>query len=54
MPHLVLPHAHERGVDPVLVTCDAGNVGSRRAVERNGGVLEDQCGVTLRFWLPTG
>jgi predicted acetyltransferase len=28
------------GVDPVLVTCDEGNVASSRTIERNGGVLE--------------
>lgn len=28
------------GVEAVLVTCDEDNVGSSRAIERNGGVLE--------------
>ena len=29
------------GVERVLVTCDDDNVGSIRAIEKNGGVLED-------------
>jgi predicted acetyltransferase len=32
--------AHEHGISPVLVTCDVDNVGSRRVIEANGGVLE--------------
>lgn len=35
---LVLARAH--GIDPVLVTCDVDNVGSRKVIEANGGVLE--------------
>jgi len=31
----------ELGIDPVLVTCDIDNVGSRRTIEKNGGVYED-------------
>src|SRR5690242_3199976 len=33
-----LPVARALGVDSALVTCDAGNVASRRVIERNGGV----------------
>lgn len=29
------------GIEQVLVTCDVDNVGSRRTIERCGGVLED-------------
>ncbi|HLL66032.1 MAG TPA: GNAT family N-acetyltransferase [Micromonosporaceae bacterium] len=47
-----LPVARTLGIDRALVTCDAGNVGSRRVIEANGGVLEDQRGNSLRFWLP--
>jgi predicted acetyltransferase len=50
---LVLPLAAARGIDPVLVTCDADNVGSRRVIEANGGVLEDRRGEKLRYWVPT-
>jgi predicted acetyltransferase len=50
----VLPEAHAMGIDPALLTCDVDNVGSRRAIEANGGVLEDERGGKLRFWVPTG
>ena len=42
------------GIDPALITCDVGNVGSRAVIERNGGALEDERGGKLRFWVPTG
>jgi predicted acetyltransferase len=29
------------GLDRILVTCSALNLGSSRVIERNGGVLED-------------
>jgi predicted acetyltransferase len=45
--------AAEHGIDPALVTCDEDNVGSRRVIEANGGVLEDLRGGKLRFWVPT-
>jgi predicted acetyltransferase len=48
-----LPMARELGIDRVLVTCDADNTGSRKVIEANGGVLEDQRGVKLRYWIPT-
>lgn len=49
----VLPEAAERGIDQALVTCDLTNLGSRRVIEANGGVLEDQRGAKLRYWVPT-
>jgi predicted acetyltransferase len=49
---LMLRVAGERGIDPVLVTCDDDNVGSRRVIEANGGVLEDVRNRKMRFWLP--
>nr|MBA2445130.1 GNAT family N-acetyltransferase [Nocardioidaceae bacterium] len=48
-----LPWAAEIGLDAVLVTCDDTNVASRRTIEANGGVFEDQRGEKLRYWLPT-
>ena len=48
-----LPIAHGLGIDPALVTCDDTNVGSRRVIESNGGVFEDQRGEKLRFWVST-
>lgn len=48
-----LPVTHALGIDPALVTCDKSNLGSRRVIEANGGVLDDKRGSELRFWLPT-
>jgi predicted acetyltransferase len=48
-----LPVASDLGIDPVLVTCDEHNIGSRKVIEGNGGVLEDKRGIKLRFWVPT-
>ncbi|MFB9239111.1 GNAT family N-acetyltransferase [Plantactinospora siamensis] len=50
----VRPVARELGIDPALLTCDVDNAVSRRVIERNGGVFEDQRGDKLRFWVPTG
>jgi predicted acetyltransferase len=50
----VLPHTYKRGIDPALVTCDTDNIGSRRVIEANGGVLEDERSGKLRYWVPTG
>jgi predicted acetyltransferase len=41
------------GIESALVTCDTDNVGSRKVIEHNGGVLEDERGGKLRFWVPT-
>ena len=49
-----LPVAAALSIDPALVTCDDTNVASRKVIEANGGVLEDQRGVKLRYWIPTG
>ena len=56
---LVLPEARRMGFDRVLVTCDADNIGSRKIIERNGGILENAVPyvdlgrkiVKLRFWI---
>ena len=48
-----LPVAKRLGIDPALVTCDETNVASRRVIEANGGVLEDQRGEKLRYWVAT-
>jgi predicted acetyltransferase len=47
---LVLGQA--RDLTRVLVTCDDGNVGSRRVIEANGGVLEPgAANGTCRYWI---
>ncbi len=38
---------------PVLVTCDVDNLASRRVIQANCGVLGDEHGGMLRFWIPT-
>ena len=48
-----LPVAHGLNIDAALITCVVGNVGSRKVIEANGGVLEDVRDGMLRFWAPT-
>jgi predicted acetyltransferase len=50
--------AHSEGVGPVLMYCSDENIGSRTAIERNGGVL-DESGLSVdddttwrRYWIP--
>jgi predicted acetyltransferase len=45
--------ANSLGIDPALITCDVGNVGSRTVIERNAGLFEDERNSKLRFWTPT-
>ena len=45
--------AKEIGIDSALVTCDEDNVGSRKVIEANGGVLEDVRSGKRRYWVPT-
>ncbi|MEO7260724.1 MAG: GNAT family N-acetyltransferase [Jatrophihabitantaceae bacterium] len=49
-----LPIAAGLGIDRALITCDVDNLGSRKVIEANGGVLEDERGGKLRYWVPTG
>jgi predicted acetyltransferase len=48
-----LPVARRLGLERVLLTCDHDNVASRRVIEANGGVFEDQRGEKLRYWIAT-
>jgi predicted acetyltransferase len=50
---LMLPVAADRGIAEALVTCDADNIGSRKVIEANGGVLEDNRNGKLRHWIYT-
>jgi predicted acetyltransferase len=51
----VLPLALAGGVTPAaLLTCDSNNVASRKVIEANGGVLEDDIDGLRRYWVPTG
>ena len=49
-----LPIAAALGIESVLVTCDVDNVGSRRTIESNGGMLENIANGKRRYWIPTG
>ena len=54
----VLPRCRALGIERALVTCDATNQGSRKTIERNGGVLEreawsERTQTTQRwYWIP--
>jgi predicted acetyltransferase len=51
---LALPRAATLGLKRVLVTCDEDNEGSRRTIERNGGVYEDTRKDKRRYWIELG
>lgn len=36
---------------PVLVTCDEDNIGSRKTIEKCGGVFDNKYRDTLRYWI---
>ncbi|WP_066944881.1 GNAT family N-acetyltransferase [Streptomyces lushanensis] len=46
-----VPVARGLGIESVLVTCDTTNTASRKVIEAAGGVLEDERGGKLRFWI---
>ena len=48
-----LPPARALGIESALVTCDVDNIASRKVIEANGGVLDDQRNGKLRYWVPT-
>ncbi|HEX9624706.1 MAG TPA: GNAT family N-acetyltransferase [Streptosporangiaceae bacterium] len=39
------------GLTRILLTCNDDNLGSRRVIEANDGVLEGNSGGILRFWI---
>ena len=56
---LVVDEARKEGLSKVLITCDENNIGSRKTIEANGGVLEDirydphDNENTSRYWIDT-
>ena len=53
---LALDECRELGIDKVLMTCDKDNIGSRRSIEKNGGVFENEVideegKPELRYWI---
>jgi predicted acetyltransferase len=48
-----LPVAATLGIHEALIDCDADNVGSRRVIEKNGGVFEREEHGSYYFLVPT-
>lgn len=54
---LALPKAKQLGIQKVLVTCNETNIGSKKIIEANGGILEDRLELhegkpaKLRYWI---
>jgi predicted acetyltransferase len=48
-----LPLAAALGIDPARIDCDVGNDASRRVIEKNGGVLDEERDGSFFFWVPT-
>lgn len=54
---LALPKAKELGITRALITCDSRNEGSRKVIEKNGGIFQDMIdnieveGKLQRFWI---
>lgn len=57
MLRLGLKKAKKLGIKKALLTCDENNIGSRKVIEKNGGLLENKVkfeGIwKLRFWIKT-
>jgi predicted acetyltransferase len=47
------PACQALGLTELLITCGEDNIGSRRVIEANGGVLERIVDGEARYWLPT-
>lgn len=49
----MLGEARARGIERVLMVCEAGNLASARTIERCGGVAEpaDESAPTRRYWI---
>ncbi len=54
---LSLPKAKELGIKKILVTCNETNLGSKKIIEANGGILENRLHLhpgkpaKLRYWI---
>ena len=59
MLRLALDDVKQLGIDRILITCDSDNIGSRKAIEANGGLLEneielksaDKIVLMRRYWI---
>lgn len=45
------PICRDLGLTNLLITCDTDNIGSRRVIEGNGGVLERIVDGVARYWV---
>lgn len=53
---LALEQCRKLGIDKVLMTCDKDNIGSRKSILKNGGVLENEFvneegNIEQRYWI---
>ncbi len=54
---LAILKAKALGIDKILVTCSESNIGSKKIIEANGGILENRVDVgngrtaKLRYWI---
>ncbi len=53
---LGIEEARRRGIMDILITCDDDNIGSRKIIEANGGLLADKvdnhrAALTRRYWI---
>lgn len=57
MLRLALVEAKARGINPVMLTCDETNIGSRKVIEANNGALQDTVSLdfhpvpVMRWWI---
>jgi predicted acetyltransferase len=51
MLRLAVPIARSLGIGSILITCDVDDLASRKVIEANGGMLEDERDGVLRYWI---
>lgn len=48
---LALKILRKHKLEKALITCNLNNIGSRKVIKRNGGILENTIDDSLRFWI---
>ena len=48
---LALVEAKKIGINRVMITCNFDNIPSKKIIEENKGILQDQLGTKLRYWI---
>jgi predicted acetyltransferase len=52
--------AKEKGINPILVTCEKDNIASAKVIQKNNGILDDEIfspahnEIIQRYWIHTG